>query len=140
MMSATVSGSVRRVAADWIAAGIEPPPTGLPSHAEVRDERALLLVTRLAATAPQQHRAVVTSILTQQMLRTLGLDPSYPFDVYQPLSELGMDSLMAMELKAHMEQLVGRKLSSAILLDHPTLDALAGYLIEHLTLSTAQSA
>ena len=49
-------------------------------------------------------------------------------DPQQPLSEAGLDSLMAVELRDTIGRAVGRVLPATLLFDYPTLDALAHYL------------
>ena len=56
------------------------------------------------------------------------VDSAKPFDAY------GLDSRASIELSGTLEKIVGRRLSPIILLDHPTIDALADYLARELTL------
>jgi myxalamid-type polyketide synthase MxaE and MxaD len=52
----------------------------------------------LLAAEPTQRRQLLQSYLSEQVARALGLSPS-KLDPQQPLSQLGLDSLMAVELK-----------------------------------------
>ena len=52
----------------------------------------------LLAAEPAERRQLLQSYLSEQVARVLGLSPS-KLDVQQPLSNLGLDSLMAVELK-----------------------------------------
>jgi len=52
----------------------------------------------LLAAEPPQRRQLLHSYLSEQVARVLGLSPS-KLDTHQPLSHLGLDSLMAVELK-----------------------------------------
>jgi acyl carrier protein len=52
----------------------------------------------LLAAEPAQRRQALQSYLSEQVARVLGLSPS-KLDLQLPLSDLGMDSLMAVELK-----------------------------------------
>lgn len=52
----------------------------------------------LIAAEPVERRRLLHSYLSDQVARVLGLSPSH-LDVQQPLSHLGLDSLMAVELK-----------------------------------------
>jgi len=56
------------------------------------------------------------------------VDSAKPFDAY------GLDSRSSIELSGTLEKIVGRRLSPIILLDHPTIDALADHLARELTL------
>src|SRR5262249_54354972 len=60
--------------------------------------------------------------------RVLGLDASQPIDGHQPLTDLGLDSLMAVELINALAQSTGCRLPSALMFNRPTLDALTDYL------------
>jgi acyl carrier protein len=52
----------------------------------------------LLAAEPAERRQLLQSYLCEQVARVLGLSPS-KLDLQQPLSNLGLDSLMAVELK-----------------------------------------
>jgi myxalamid-type polyketide synthase MxaE and MxaD len=52
----------------------------------------------LLAAGAEERRKLLHSYLSEQVARVLGLSPS-KLDVQQPLSQLGLDSLMAVELK-----------------------------------------
>jgi myxalamid-type polyketide synthase MxaD len=52
----------------------------------------------LLVAEPAERRQLLHSYLSEQVARVLGLSPS-KLDVQQPLSHLGLDSLMAVELK-----------------------------------------
>jgi hypothetical protein len=56
------------------------------------------------------------------------VDSVKPFDAY------GLDSRSSIELSGTLEKIVGRRLSPIILLDHPTIDALADHLARELPL------
>jgi acyl carrier protein len=56
------------------------------------------------------------------------VDSTKPFDAY------GLDSRSSIELSGMLEKVVGRRLSPIILLDHPTIDALADHLMRDLPL------
>ena len=58
----------------------------------------------------------------------LGLDPSRPIDCEQGLFDLGMDSLMAIQIRSGLEAAVGRRLPSSVVFNYPTISALARYL------------
>ena len=53
-------------------------------------------------------------------------------DVDQPLNHLGIDSLMAVELRNHLQAQAGLTLPIASLLQHPTIRQLADQLFEQL--------
>jgi acyl carrier protein len=60
--------------------------------------------------------------------RTIGLASPAQLDVEQGFFDLGMDSLMAVELKKRLEAAAGRSLATSLTFDYPSVRALAGYL------------
>ncbi len=90
------------------------------------------LSTRLAKAAPGNRRALVRTAVREHAGHVLGLAPTHAVDPRQPLSELGLDSLMAVELRNSVGAALGRPLPTTLLFDYPTLDALTGFLVELL--------
>jgi len=66
-------------------------------------------------------RALVSSILL--------LDAG-EINVNDRLFDIGVDSLIAMQLKSKLQQDLGVPLGSTLLFDFPTVDRLASYLVE----------
>jgi phthiocerol/phenolphthiocerol synthesis type-I polyketide synthase B len=58
--------------------------------------------------------------------------PTSAVDVDQSFPELGLDSMMAMTVLRETNQLVGAELSATMLWNHPTISALATYLVDML--------
>ena len=55
-----------------------------------------------------------------------------PLDPSMPLGELGLDSLLAVELRNAVSAAVGRPLPATLLFDYPTIDALTDHLINDI--------
>jgi acyl carrier protein len=96
--------------------------------AEAAPVRALL---RAAET--RQRRAMLEAHLKEQLAEVLGQSP-HRLDVKRPLHSLGLDSLMAVELRNRLEQSLGLALSATIVWSYPTLDALATHLASKMGL------
>ena len=122
-------------AADWTTYLRERPAgpwsslcDSLGARAQVHERSAALAHTwteTLRLTPADRVRPVVLEHLRQQAVRVLGLDPRRTIDPRQPLQDLGLDSLMAVELRNALGASLGRQLPATLLFDHPTLDALA---------------
>jgi acyl transferase domain-containing protein len=80
--------------------------------------------------APAGRRPkLVGAFVRERALKTLGLDPARPVDPRTPLGELGLDSLLAVELRNALSKAIGKPLPATLLFDHPTLDALTEHLL-----------
>jgi len=87
---------------------------------------------RLAKVAPNQRRALVVAQIRADATRTLGLSPTAPLPNNKPLHELGLDSLMAVELRNALGFAAGRHLPATLLFDYPSVDALTNYLCKNV--------
>lgn len=94
------------------------------------------LLRRLSEAPPNNRQHMLEMYLCEQARKVLGLTPSVALDPQQPLNALGLDSLMAIELRNALGLALERTLPATLLFDHPTIASLAGYLAQevfHLT-------
>jgi acyl transferase domain-containing protein/NAD(P)-dependent dehydrogenase (short-subunit alcohol dehydrogenase family)/acyl carrier protein len=92
------------------------------------------LSRKLQDTAPSERRRVLLTGVSTLCRATLQLDDSTPLDERRPLREIGLDSLMAVELRNALVQSLGKSLPATLLFDYPTLEKLAAYLLRLLAL------
>ena len=83
---------------------------------------------RLSEAPQNRRRPLLQAHLREQAIRVLGLSESSPLDTNQPLRELGLDSLMAVELRNAISASMEQRLPSTLLFDFPTIAALTDYL------------
>ncbi|WP_437494041.1 type I polyketide synthase [Sorangium sp. So ce1014] len=86
------------------------------------------LRARLSQVAPGARRAMVAEHVQGEVDRVLGMDPSQKAPPQRGFFDMGMDSLMAVELKNQLQRSVGRPLPSMVVFNHPTIEALAEHL------------
>ncbi|GHE49080.1 phenolphthiocerol synthesis polyketide synthase type I Pks15/1 [Streptomyces capitiformicae] len=86
------------------------------------------LRTRLAALAPAERDARMLELVREHAAAVLGHASAGKLDPERRLRDLGFDSVTVVLLRNHLKKATGLKLSPAVLWDHPTPIALAGYL------------
>jgi len=89
------------------------------------------LARRYADASPARRRDVVLDHVRDAVARILGSD-ARAVDPGQGLFEMGMDSLMSVELKGRLEKAVGRTLPSTLTFNYPNPAALADYLVREV--------
>lgn len=90
--------------------------------------------TALLKVNPTERAALLEGLLAKQVGRVLRLE-ARRIDRQMPLRQLGVDSLMSLEIRNLLELNLGMKLPAVVLLTHPTLEALGAHLLEKLALT-----
>ncbi len=117
---------------DWRIVGAALPPGQAP-----RMLRELLPV-RVAPQTPALLRpGQLQDVVREQIVQVLRLDPSRRLDPRQPLNEIGLDSLMAVELRNRLSVALGKPLPATLLFDYPTIEALTTHLSGEMALHEA---
>ena len=104
---------------------VAPPPS---LKAAAPPTQGAVILERLRALPLGQRRQELIAYLAERALHILGLDATTPVEPRVPLKEIGLDSLMAVELSNSLVRSGGQSLPATLLFDYPTLDALATYL------------
>ena len=97
---------------------------GETADALARREAFLAKLAPLASKAQKQKLVAHIRELVSAVMR---LDAA-SVDWRRGLFDMGMDSLMALELKTKLQNDVGISISATLAFDYPTVDAIAGYL------------
>ncbi|WP_437952505.1 SDR family NAD(P)-dependent oxidoreductase [Sorangium sp. So ce296] len=104
---------------------------GLVSGPRARAQRASgagdasALKLRLASLAPPERHRMLLDVVRADVATVLGVASPLDIEPGRPLQELGLDSLMAIELRNRLAAATGLRLSATLLFDHPTPEALA---------------
>src|SRR5690606_24307840 len=75
------------------------------------------------------RRTLVLNRVRTRIRRVLGLPAGATLDANRPLGEIGLDSLLAVELRNVLADDVEQRLPATLLFDHATPAALADYLL-----------
>ena len=86
------------------------------------------LADRLRGALPVQRPGILMERIAFQARAVLGYKSSRSLDPNRPLRELGLDSLMAVELRNALAKDSGLTLAPTLVFEHPTITALAELL------------
>jgi acyl transferase domain-containing protein/NADPH:quinone reductase-like Zn-dependent oxidoreductase/NAD(P)-dependent dehydrogenase (short-subunit alcohol dehydrogenase family)/SAM-dependent methyltransferase/acyl carrier protein len=101
-------------------------PTGRSARIEAPAEDFLCA---LEEAPPARRRKMIAARVRDLLLRALGMDPARPVDPQMAFGELGLDSLLSVELRNRLAVTFDRSFPATLLFDHPTLDAITDFLL-----------
>jgi acyl carrier protein len=90
------------------------------------------LLDRIRRLPAGERRPAVLHYLSDLVIAALQWRSEEPLDPRRRLFEIGVDSILALELKDRLERAAGVKLSATLLFVYPTLEALADYILTEL--------
>jgi acyl transferase domain-containing protein len=94
----------------------------------------------LASLSEKDRRAVVLQAVRGDVARVLSLPGVDAVEAERPLSELGLDSLKAVELRNELARRAGATLPATLAFDRPTPAAIAKYLLERVLMPSESPA
>jgi acyl carrier protein len=107
----------------------------------VRDQRDNArndLIMELTHAPYSVRQEILAKYISSQVKRVFGMGPDTPIDTRRPLSELGMDSLMAVELRNILSKTVGKNIPATIVFEYPTIWSLSEYILNELALEPSE--
>ncbi|MCC5609394.1 beta-ketoacyl reductase [Nostoc sp. CHAB 5834] len=84
---------------------------------------------QLEAASVNERQTLLIAHIQTELVKLLGIDAS-ELEPQQGFLDLGMDSLMAVELKNRLESTLSCSLPSTLVFDYPTIEALVDYLLK----------
>jgi acyl transferase domain-containing protein/SAM-dependent methyltransferase len=96
----------------------------------------------LRQALPDERRGLLADFVRQQVMAVLRLDPSHRPDLDHRLIDLGLDSLMAVQLRNQLAAHLGieRRLPATLVFDQPSCQAIAAFLETQLFAETGSRA
>lgn len=79
-----------------------------------------------------RQKEMLLQHVQQQAVQVLGFGPSRRLEPHKRLFEVGMDSLMAVELQNRLQESLDMRLSKTLVFDYPTVQFLADFLATQL--------
>jgi acyl carrier protein len=101
---------------------------GVLATGSARKSEGRQLLLSLEQGAPEEREKLVLAALVQEMGRVLGVSEDH-FDANKPLSDLGLDSLMTVEIITWVEQALDLKIPTVELMRNPTTVELARLIV-----------
>jgi acyl carrier protein len=86
------------------------------------------LLAQLEQADAVRQADLLLNFVAEQVARVLGLTNAAQIDPRTPLNTMGLDSLMAVELRNRLGSGLGRSLPATLAFDYPTVDTLIDYL------------
>ncbi|WP_239004023.1 type I polyketide synthase [Nocardia panacis] len=86
------------------------------------------LAGQLASAAPEDRIDLLDNYFRELLTDLLDLPPGYRIDPHAAFQDLGMDSLMVVELRNRLQHDLDIALATTVAFDYPTVDALRGHL------------
>lgn len=109
-----------------------------PRAARLEAEPSTLTLREQLAAEPEEKRlASLSDLVCQEVAATVNLPAADAIKPRQALTELGLDSLMAVELRNRLAQRSGVSLPATLVFDHPTPWAIAQLVLERMKLRRA---
>ncbi|WP_437338830.1 type I polyketide synthase [Sorangium sp. So ce394] len=90
----------------------------------------------LSRARPEARVALIEAHLAEQIARVVGVDVAR-LDLTRPILDLGMDSLMSLDLRNGLEASLGLRLAATLLFAYPSVKALSAHLLAELGLGDA---
>ncbi|WUF42376.1 SDR family NAD(P)-dependent oxidoreductase [Streptomyces europaeiscabiei] len=94
------------------------------------------LHTHLAALPDYERAGAVLEIVRGHVAGVLGYPAADAVEPERPFTDLGIDSLSAVELRNGMNRITGLRLPSTLVFDHPNCRALADFLLAEVAADT----
>jgi acyl transferase domain-containing protein len=98
------------------------------------------LAARLAVAPASKRFGMLQTEVRNSAIKVLGLPPTQAIDLRAPLATLGLDSLMAVELRNLLGRAIARPLPATLLFDYPSIAAITEHFAKLLELDTETAA
>ena len=129
-----VPGELAGWRADSVAAESGSPSAAVAGTTPAAAVTAAAFKQRVLEAVADERFDLLRDFVRGEVVRVLKLDAAEPPGRHDRLMDLGLDSLMAVQLRNQLAKGSGldKPLPATIMFDQPTIEALAGYLLERI--------
>jgi acyl carrier protein len=99
------------------------------NDSEERADRIPVLIEKLNNSGINDHFEITRSYIKETVKRVLGIKDGNIISYNKPLGELGIDSLLGLEIKKNIDSAVGLNLPATLVFNYPTIDKITEYLL-----------
>jgi acyl carrier protein len=92
------------------------------------------LVSLLENTPKSDRINLLIEFIRQQAQNVLGLSSIEEVEIERPMHDMGMDSLMAIEIKNRINNAIGKDLPATVIFNYPTIKSLSEYILQNVLL------
>ncbi|WP_238845871.1 type I polyketide synthase [Nostoc edaphicum] len=96
------------------------------------------LMQQLTSLGVSDRISLLITYLQTEVGKVLGLPPSQLPNAQVGFFDMGMDSLMMVELRSRLEATLNKAIASTVLFEHPTIQSLAHHIANEFLLNTEQ--
>ncbi|MBD2523535.1 type I polyketide synthase [Nostoc sp. FACHB-133] len=107
-------------------------PQTQPQGNSAQSAKQLELLRQLEETITSDRQNVLIAYIQTEVAQVLRFEAAYQPNPQQGFFDMGMDSLMSIELKNRLETSVGSSLPSTLTFEYPTIESLAEYLLNNV--------
>jgi acyl carrier protein len=90
------------------------------------------VIKKLVAVPSAKRVNVLSGMIQAKVMEILGITDASVVDTTSAISDFGLDSMMSVELRNELQDLVGMELPGTLLFDYPTIQALTTYLLDEV--------
>jgi len=87
-----------------------------------------MFLQKIEQFPPSRQREYLLHAVKSEVAKILGINVNEVIDTHQPLVEMGLDSLMAVELRNALSSMVDHLLPATLLFNYPSLGEVVGYM------------
>ena len=103
-----------------------------PAATEAEEDQSAPLLARIAAAPAAARLGIIETVVAAEAAAAMGQSGSNDVARNRGLFDMGMDSLMSVELRHRLERATGLTLPATLTFNYPTVNALARFIDGHL--------